>query len=96
MVQFVQKRQAQKGYRKKCHSGHADRLHLGVPRPLHDESGRALLADHSAGDFLGRPAAEVGEGLELDAALVTRLVVGDHHLARIVDPQLNGDCEIVN
>ena len=67
-----------------------DRLHLGVPRPLHDESGRAILADHSAGDFLGRPAAEVGEGLELDAALVTRLVVGDHHLARIVDPQLDG------
>ena len=78
-----------KGYGEKM-SFQSCRLHLGVPRPLHGEPGRALLADHSAGDFLGRPAAKVGKGLELDAALVPRLAVRDHHLARIVDPQLNG------
>ena len=94
MVLFVQKFQAQKGYRENM-SFRSWRLHLGVPRPLHGEPGRALLADHSAGYFLGRPAAKVGEGLELDAALVPRVMVGHDHLAVVVDPQLAED-EVVD
>ena len=59
-------------------------LHLGVPRPVHDVPHLALFAHDSPGDLLGRPA-KVGEGLELDAALVLGAVVGHGHLALGVD-----------
>ena len=79
-------------YKKLYHSFTA--LYLCVPRPLYDVLDLALLADDSACDFLGRPA-KVGEGLELDAALVPRVMVGHDHLAVVVDPELAED-EVVD